>query len=267
MKRRLPLILGLLIILSGCSAANTFTPANQEVRQFSREIKQDPPIDFIPKSISVVSVGDSLTQGVGDIQELGGYIPYLESKLESSKLIFNAKIDNFGVKGNRTDQLLKRLKQKNLQTAIAESDLVIITIGGNDVMHVFRENMMSLQLNKFSEAEIGYSKRLYEILKTIRTYNEDAGIVLLGIYNPFITWFSDIKEMNVVVESWNNASEREISKFDNAMFVPIADIFENNEESLLYTDYFHPNNRGYELIAERVYLSLEHEELLKSLFE
>ena len=33
-------------------------------------------------------------------------------------------------------------------------------------------------------------------------------------------------------------------------------VFENAEENVLYTDYFHPNNKGYELIAQEVYLEL-----------
>lgn len=263
MKKLLLFLLTFLVILSGCSA----TISSQEERLFSRELKQNPPIDFVPRDVSVVAVGDSLTQGVGDIQDLGGYIPYLQSKMEDSKLISTANFQNFGVRGNRSDQLLKRLKQEEVKTAITNADMVIITIGGNDVMQVFKNNMMGLQIDKFITAANGYSERLQKILKTIREYNNDTGIVLIGIYNPFIKWFSDIKEMNEIVENWNEASSREIASFDQALFVPVADIFENNEESLLYTDYFHPNNRGYELIAERVYLHLEQEQLLKSLFD
>ena len=33
----------------------------------------------------------------------------------------------------------------------------------------------------------------------------------------------------------------------------IMDVFENTEEDLFYTDYFHPNNKGYEFIAQEVY--------------
>ncbi|MEK3886108.1 SGNH/GDSL hydrolase family protein [Bacillus sp. FSL K6-3431] len=263
MNKLLLFLLSLTLILTGCSA----TISSQEARTFSREVKQNPPVDFIPRDVSVVAVGDSLTQGVGDIQDLGGYIPYLQAKLEASKLISTANFQNFGVRGNRSDQLLKRLNKENVKTAIVDADLVIITIGGNDIMQVFKENMMGLELNKFVAAENGYSKTLHEIFMTIRQYNNEAGIVLIGIYNPFIKWFSDIKEMSTIVENWNQTSLEEVSNVDRAIFVPIANIFENNEESLLYTDYFHPNNRGYELIGDRIFSQLENENLLKSVFE
>lgn len=263
MKKLLSVLITFLLLLSGCSVSTS----DQELRLFSRDNKQNPPMDFIPRDISVVSVGDSLTQGVGDIQDLGGYIPYLQAKMEGSKLVSTANFQNFGVRGNRSDQLLERLKQEKVKVAIRDADLVIITIGGNDVMQVFKNNMMGLELNKFIQAANDYSKRLGEILNTIRQYNNDTGIVLIGIYNPFMKWFADIKEMNEIVENWNETSSQEMAQFDHSLFVPVADIFENNEESLLYTDYFHPNNRGYELIAERVFLYMEQEQLLETLFD
>jgi len=47
----------------------------------------------------------------------------------------------------------------------------------------------------------------------------------------------------------------EVTKSDsNAYFIRIDDIFAASDENLLYQeDYFHPNDRGYELIAARIY--------------
>lgn len=249
MKKIVFALICFILFLSGC--------ANQ-IRELTKketaiEEKQTPPADFIPHDIKVVSVGDSLTQGVGSDDNLGGYIPFLKANLEELKGISIAEFANHGKKGNRTDQLLKRLKQPEVMSDIMDADLVIITIGGNDVMQVFRENLLGLKLNKFIMAEDEYKDRLDNILTLIRSYNNDAEIILVGIYNPFIKWFSDIKEMDQIVDNWNKVSSETIEQYDHTLFVPVADIFENNEESLLYTDYFHPNTRGYELIAERIY--------------
>ena len=46
------------------------------------------------------------------------------------------------------------------------------------------------------------------------------------------------------------ASELDLTHY----FIPIDDIFSASDENLLYKeDYFHPNDRGYELIAARIY--------------
>ena len=51
---------------------------------------------------------------------------------------------------------------------------------------------------------------------------------------------------------------RSLQQHDSAYYIQIEDIFKNTSEDLLYTeDYFHPNDRGYELIASRIYQSME----------
>ncbi|MFK4997808.1 hypothetical protein ACI2OX_11215 [Bacillus sp. N9] len=71
--------------------------------------------------------------------------------------------------------------------------------------------------------------------------------------------------MDEIVKSWNKASETIIAEFNDTSFIPVADIFENNEEELLYEiDLFHPNNRGYDLMAERIYEYLERDQMLQA---
>ncbi len=262
MKKIFILLFCTMFMISGCS-----TPfKEQEVRTIEHGYKQMPPDDFIPKDLTIVSIGDSLTQGVGDIKELGGYIPYLKEKLESQKDIRTADFINFGIKGNRSDQLLKRLDQSKVQTAIQNADIVIITIGGNDVMKVFKQNLTHLKMETFLQEEKYYRERLTNIIETVSTYNNQATIILMGIYNPFMRWFADIKEMDQIISTWNDTSSQVVEEFEQAYFVPVADIFNNYEEDLLYTDYFHPNNKGYELIADRFYTYFNEHSIVEKVF-
>ena len=59
-----------------------------------------------------MAIGDSLTEGVGDESENGGYVGILNNTFEDNNL--NITVDNFGKKGNRSDQLLKRLEKKDI---------------------------------------------------------------------------------------------------------------------------------------------------------
>lgn len=258
MKKHVLFILSLVLIVAGCSAPYKEL-SEKEIRM---EEKGAPPEDFIPKNIKVVSIGDSLTQGVGSGEYVNGYIHFLKKDIEQLKGIKHAEFQNFGVKGNRTDQLLKRLKNPAIKYNIQEAEAVIITIGGNDIMQVIKDNLLGLKVDTFSVAETGYRNRLQEILMTVREYNNTAAIILVGIYNPFIKWFSDMKEMDMVVKNWNNVSAETVANYDNALFVPVDDIFKNNEESLLYTDYFHPNSRGYKKIAKRIFEYMEREDYI-----
>ncbi|WP_044336504.1 SGNH/GDSL hydrolase family protein [Rossellomorea aquimaris] len=262
MKKITILMLAFVFFLSGCSLEDAAKHITREVSMWD---KDNPNETFIPKNLKVVSVGDSLTQGVGDSTKKGGYVPYLEKHLESLDGVNDAQFHNYGVRGNRTDQLLKRLKKEDVKKSIEQSDLVMITIGGNDVMKIFRENLSHLKLAVFQEEKRQYQLRLKEIIETIRSYNPDAGIVLAGLYNPFNTWFSDIEEVNQVIHDWNDASQEILSNYDKTLFVKIEDLFIDAGDTLLYEDYFHPNDEGYRMIADRMFTNLTNGETLATL--
>src|SRR5690625_2777462 len=62
---------------------------------------------FIQRDVDIVAIGDSLTQGVGDVTNEGGYIGILDKTINHQEKIVS--FENFGKAGHRTDQLLKRL--------------------------------------------------------------------------------------------------------------------------------------------------------------
>ncbi|MCB5238856.1 MULTISPECIES: SGNH/GDSL hydrolase family protein [Bacillaceae] len=244
----LVLLISLLMLVS-CS--------NQTLYNTEKDIvvteKKDIPVSFLPQELSIVSVGDSLTQGVGDSTGKGGYVPYLQNLLEETKGVNKADFINYGVRGNRSDQLLKRIKTEEVSESLKKADGVILTIGGNDIMKVVRKNFTNLQVDSFNEQLSDYERNLNEVLSIIRENNPNAVIILVGVYNPFIKMFSDIKEMNQIVADWNRTSEKVLAQYEHTYFVSIENIFENPTSDLLYEDYFHPNDQGYQLIAEAIY--------------
>jgi lysophospholipase L1-like esterase len=263
MKKMLFSLFSIIFLTSGCSGSE-FEAHPQLTRTLME--KEQPPADFIPKNLKIVSIGDSLTQGVGDSTKSGGYVPYLKESLENLDSVREAEFSNYGVRGNRTDQLLKRMENDDIREAIGESDLVFITIGGNDVMKVFKENIYDLNLAVFNHEMDKYGDRLSGLLDLIRSYNPHTGIVLIGIYNPFNTWFSEIKEVDQIILNWNKLSEDVLAGYDQAAFITINDIFIEGKENLLFEeDYFHPNDEGYELMAKRMFEELTERETLAEL--
>ena len=250
-----------IVLLSSCSKETSLNEELNMRKESTLNLREDIPSDFIPKSYKIVSIGDSLTFGVGDSTERGGYIPYLQEQLEAEKGIKEAVFSNYGVRGNRTVELLGQLHRKEVREAIKGSDMVIITTGGNDVMKVVKENLSGLMLEDFAKEKEQYEKNFRSIISTIREINEDTIICVIGLYNPFYEYFSDIKEMDMILEEWNDISRKVLQEYEYAYFVNISDIFQESEEDLLYTDYFHPNDIGYQLIAEQVYTVLNEQAL------
>ncbi|WP_409301217.1 SGNH/GDSL hydrolase family protein [Peribacillus sp. SCS-155] len=247
------------LFLSACTQGTlTGESAVLKKGQTGLVLKESVPASFFPEPVRVVSIGDSLTEGVGDSTNSGGYLPYLKEQLEKEPQIASAEFLNYGVRGNTTSQLLDRLEKSKIKEDIRRADSVVITIGGNDIMKVVKQNFTNLTNEQFEQAQVAYERRLSEIMDKIRSYNSRATIYLIGVYNPFSKWMSSLKEMDAIMAQWNSASEEIVSSVENAHYIEIADIFEKDDEDLLFTDdYFHPNDRGYEMIAGRIYTAMD----------
>lgn len=234
-------------------------PVTETVKEKVREMIEGA-ITFFSHDKKMVSIGDSLTEGVGDETESGGYVGILNHTFEDHSM--NISIENFGKRGNRTDQLLKRLENEEISSAIKDADIVLITIGANDIMKVVRSHYTHLNIEPFQEEKISYVERLTAIFHKINDLNPDTQIFLIGFYNPFERYFGEIEQLNMILEDWNQASESVTEEFENVYYIPTKDLFSNSTTNLLAEDNFHPNTSGYKLMAQRVleYLSKYDEE-------
>lgn len=222
--------------------------------------------------IQFVAIGDSLTEGIGDETNHGGYVPLVANQLQETHQLLSVETENFGVAGNRTPQVLKRIKNdENIQTNLATADIITVSVGGNDLMKVIQNNILGLTTKTFEKPGKTYQKNLTELLNEIRTYNKKAPIYLLGIYNPFYIYFPEITEMQAIVDEWNRKSEEITKEMNLVYFVPINDLLyegiaETSDSSdtnvaadslndlrnnaLFEGDKFHPNYNGYQIIAQ-----------------
>jgi lysophospholipase L1-like esterase len=220
-----------------------------EIKAKVREVVEGA-LDLLIKDQRIVSIGDSLTEGVGDESENGGYVGILNNTFEDNNL--NITVDNFGKKGNRSDQLLKRLEREDISSAIKKADIVLITIGANDIMKVLKSNFMNVTMEPFQEERLEYRKRLSAIFDKINDLNPEVQIYLIGFYNPFERHFSEIKELGMIIDNWNNDGKSLTEEYENVSYIPTIDLFSQSTINLLAEDEFHPNTAGYKLMAQRV---------------
>lgn len=227
--------------------------------------------DFLAQEatpFNYVAIGDSLTEGVGDTTNQGGFVPLLAQSLTDA-YDYQVTDSNYGVSGNTSKQILQRMQEKtDIQKSLAKADMMTLTVGGNDVMAVIRKNLTSLSVSSFTKPAKSYQKRLRQIIELARADNEDLPIYILGIYNPFYLNFPDMTEMQEIVDNWNDATESVTEEYDNVYFVPINDeLYKgiNGEEGIVSTsgdqttvindalfsgDHFHPNNIGYQIMSD-----------------
>ncbi|MED3563647.1 GDSL-type esterase/lipase family protein, partial [Bacillus xiapuensis] len=125
------------------------------------------------------------------------------------------------------------------------------------IVKVLRDNIMDLKFSDFTRGKEEYIVHLTQIMETITKENPNAAIVLVGLYNPLLKWFANMKELNQIVGEWNHAGQAVMANYPNGYFVHIEDLFKNDSENLLFKDNFHPNDKGYKLIAQRLNQTLE----------
>ncbi|MFP9045162.1 GDSL-type esterase/lipase family protein, partial [Enterococcus faecalis] len=87
------------------------------------------------EKLHYIAIGDSLTEGVGDQTKQGGFVPLVANDLKDRYNLTAVETENYGVNGERSDQILKRVKTKEeIRNNIKTADFITLTVGGNDLM-------------------------------------------------------------------------------------------------------------------------------------
>lgn len=231
-------------------------------------------------------LGDSIAAGYG----LDGYTSSDNYNCESYSNILKERytaelsdickheMQNFAVSGNTSDDLIELIDSGKLDSALAESDAVVVSIGGNDMLHIMFDLFKNLGISSKDsfdidnidilgavaslitmDSEIDEALDEFEInLKEISSkLNEksDGTIYVQTLYNPLETFdnipmvvdFSEEKigRFNEIVR--NNAQE-------GYTVIDLADDFEGKCDTLtrIGSIDIHPNEEGHKVIAEAV---------------
>ena len=150
------------------------------------------------KQIAPIILGDSLGRGTGDESGLG-----IGGRLVDElrrRHIDTKNIVNIAVNGARTRDLEQQLTSPNVQTLVAQSNVVIVSIGGNDLWG--DANWRNAPPRDPEHAMKEVLDRLQGSVRTIRAVNPSARIFVIGLYNPFITTPFG-KMLTPFVNNWN----------------------------------------------------------------
>lgn len=204
------------------------------------------------RPLQYLALGDSLTRGIGDEQNLYGYTGRLSHALEMWPAISKVELDNRGKNGRRSEKVLELLARGHYDEELAKADLISMTLGGNDVMKVVKTDLFALKKVMFDTARGPFAQRYGQIIEEIRKRNATAPIILIGFYNPFSIVTDEFTPFEPIIQEWNDDMKKVAEADTKACFVPIDDLFTSNENLVYHTDFFHPNVRGYERMTERI---------------
>ncbi len=182
--------------------------------------------------IKMVSLGDSLTAGVGAKGSWNNYPVIIGQKLNKTGPI--VELDNFADPGAASQNLLNF----QLDLAISENpDLVTILIGIND-MHNF------VSLSKFQD---NYQSIIDQLKAKTHAKVVLINIPMLGgkkiLFFPYNLWFDyRTRQFNKVIKS--------LAEKNNLKYIDLYSLTKERfekDESLYSEDNFHPSVKGYQL--------------------
>ncbi len=240
-----------------------------------------------------IALGDSLTAGVGSSDHLSHNFPSLVAQALGLALM------NLGHPGDTSADILSH---GHLDLAVAEAlsrardddpgndvALITITAGGNDMLAFYEDHFLTGQcpdiptvrtrpecVRALEAAIQELRNNLDRILGRLREAAPQAEVIIFTLYNPFAGQDSPLAQMGeLVLEGGTDPSLpqgvndviREAAKAHGAK---VADAFPvlSGRRDLMAKDGIHPNDRGYEVMAQLVLKALqpplqskEHEEV------
>lgn len=213
------------------------------------------PVDFLPNAnakeeaprsvIAPIILGDSLARGAGDAEGLG--IPgRLDQELRRRNIRARRTV-NVAVNGARTTDLLRVVDRPNVKTLLAQSNVIILSIGGNDLWG--GSDWRNAAPPNPDAVMDDVMTRIESTIRTVRAANPRARIFFVGLYNPFLRSPGGAM-LTPLVYKWNARLTERFANDANFTVVQTADLFSHRDR--LAIDRFHPNGEAYGLIARRI---------------
>lgn len=198
-------------------------------------------------SLQMLILGDSIAKGTGDEKGKGftGDLPDFFKNDTSKEL----HVTDAGIDGLESLGLLEQIQSKRLNKPISESNLILISIGGNDLKSILSLNALAKE-DAFKTRQDSYLNNLKQTLNALRTLNPNTTIIFLGLYNPFEKLTSS--EDTSLLNEWNYNSQQLIESDGKAIFIPTYDLFKYNLGRYIAKDGLHPNSAGYQAISNRI---------------
>lgn len=181
----------------------------------------------------IVILGDSVAYGYGT---RGGIAKYLKETFRDSM------VTNLGVNGLTSTGLVERLRGGRWDQTLASAELVLLNIGGNDLLRGFKGSGARGLVKQFSNLKKTYRKNLLEIYQHLRSLNENQLIVQNNLYNSMKKEVQYFGFTNLLFRMWNSAIGEE--------GIIISRTEPMGKNPAIWLDAIHPNEEGYRMMHE-----------------
>ena len=222
--------------------------------------------NYTERGIRLVSIGDSLAKGLGPYGITGlGYSDFVKKHLEENNKLRSYN-KSFAIANYRSTDLIRDITNNKakkidgntvkIQNIIHESDVLLISIGANDIFYKLgvKEKQVELlsddRILEYIDQTIDDLNHLYEL---ISKYARNQ-VIVIGYYNP-LTKYS-IPNIDEKIKYANNELKK-LCIIHNFTFIDTYHIFKNNPDFLPNPRDVHPSKLGYQAIAKLIIAEIE----------
>lgn len=226
-----------------------------------------------------IALGDSLSQGIG-ASDMGktAFVPLVAATLDGYELL------NLGHGGDTSTDLLQHGHLDEAIATIEERNgdasggndvrLVTLEIGGNDLLQIYFSLVqtgtcpdVATSLDKpqcvdaLRSAFDGFRPNLTKALDGLRDADPSLPVLLLTLYNPFqhFPGAGELGELSLegkldtpFTAGLNDIIREVAAGRDDVTVVDVYSRFQGRSQELIAGDLIHPNDAGYQVMADAV---------------
>lgn len=239
------------------------------------------------KNVSVTVLGDSIAKGYSKNKNVK-ITPYSTLVMEyiSEENGTRYALWNYGKNGLDSEQMNAAVLTDNeVLRSLAESDIIFITVGSNDLLNEFKDVVREILETNTKFKTVGealdmlsrsvaenpmlilkvidaiqewdysaFEKQWVKMLNTIDSLKkEDAWIVVTNIYNPAAN-LELPSTMNRAVENIIRNMNRIIDCYSEEYGYQVADVYNSGICEHVQEDGVHPDQTGQQIIADLIYV-------------
>ncbi|MCQ2770438.1 MAG: SGNH/GDSL hydrolase family protein [Clostridia bacterium] len=233
--------------------------------------------------------GDSIAAGYGVTENwsvnttLNSYVAGKNSNAYCGIVSRDLNLDliNLAKSGATTTDMLNLLKSNNVKSQIKNADLITVSIGGNDLIGMVSQVLISASIYEFmksigipvsrttTEIEQMYSKlesNLTSIMKTIKDNSKNGSVIMLQtLYNPYkaspsysLDYYGKTFTVGDLIDYYidrvNDIYKKVQQNVGGFYLCQTAEVMNSDYKCFneVSNPDFHPTNYGHKVIAETI---------------
>ncbi|WP_341961166.1 GDSL-type esterase/lipase family protein [Planococcus maritimus] len=173
----------------------------------------------------------------------GGIARHLADSFPDSEVL------NFGINGLTSDGLVERLRAGHWREELAQADVVLLNIGGNDLLRQYQEGGASELVRQFVPLKRKYRRNLLDIYGAIQQNNKHVLIVQNSLYNSMKKEAQYFGFTNLLFHIWNSAI--------GSNGILVTNTRKMGKVPSIWLDSIHPNEEGYAIMHQLLLETLQ----------